>query len=163
MNKRNIRLGIFCIIFLLPALASSQECVEYHTLGDCYYDLNKDFDVYSQSKSAMMSAKDTIEFNIVFYGRKDYIFSFCTHRKFYPIHFRLIDPDTGETLYDNESDNYLESLGIGFDVTKNLIIKIDVIARRATDTEIEEYLACLGLLIQYKNYPEKQVNLKLEP
>jgi hypothetical protein len=149
------------VILLLPGIASSQECVDYHTAGDCYYDLNTDFSVYSQSKSILMSATDTIEFNIVFYGRKDYIFSFCTHRKFYPIHFRLIDPDSGETLYDNKDDNYLESLGIGFDVTRNMIIKIDVLARRASDAEIEEYLACIGLLIQYKNYPEKQVNLKL--
>ncbi|GAI39654.1 unnamed protein product, partial [marine sediment metagenome] len=121
----------------------------------------KDFDVYSQSKSALMSARDTIEFNIVFYGQKDYIFSFCTHRKFYPIHFRLIDPDTRETLYDNETDRYIESLDVGFDDTKNLIIKIDVLARKASEAEREDYLACLGLLIQYKNYPEKKLNLQL--
>ena len=149
------------LMIMIPASAASQECVDYHTLGDCSMDLRKDFEIYSQSKSAMISAKDTIEFNIVFYGRKDYIFSFCTHRKFYPIHFLLIDPDTGETLYDNKDDRYIESLGIGFDVTKNLIIRIDVLARKATEAEIEEYLGCVGLLIQYKNYPEKKVNLKL--
>ena len=155
MNKKHIRYCLSSILLLLPVIASGQDCVDYHTAGDCYYDLNTEFSVYSQSKSVFMSATDTVELNIVFYGQKDYIFSFCTHRKFYPIHFRLIDPDTGETLYDNKDDNYLESLGIGFDVTRNLIIKIDVLARRATDEEIEEYLACLGLLIQYKDYPEK--------
>ena len=99
--------------------------------------------------------------NIVFYGQKDYIFSFCTHTKFYPSHCWPIDPDTGDVLYDNEDDNFLESLGIGFDVNKSLTIKVNVVARKASPEEIEEYLGCLGLLIQYKNYPDRKVNLQM--
>ena len=84
------------------------------------------------------------------------MFSFCTHTKLYPIHFQIIDPETGDLLYDNEDDNYLESLGIGFDVTKSLTLRINVLARKATEEEIENYLGCLGLLIQYKNYPDRK-------
>ena len=158
---QKLLLALMIWVFPLAGSISAQECVEYHTVGDCTMDIQKDFQLYSQSKSATISAKDTIEFNIVFYGQKDYIFSFCTHRKFYPIHFLLIDPETGDVLYDNKDDRYLESLGIGFDVTRNLIIRINVLARKASEEEIEEYLSCVGLLIQYKNYPEKKVNLQL--
>jgi hypothetical protein len=124
-------------------------------------DRNKEYKIYSQSISAAISVTDTIEFNIVFYGQKDYICSFCTHRKFYPVNFRLIDPDTREILYDNKEDNFIESLGIGFDVSKTIIIQVIVLARKATPEEIQEYAGCIGLLLQYKNYPDKTVNLQM--
>ena len=57
--------------------------------------------------------------NVVFYGQKDYILSFCTHRKLYPVHFVLIDQQTQEVLYDNQEDEFLESLGLGFDAVNS--------------------------------------------
>lgn len=108
-----------------------------------------------------MSPLDTVEFNIVFYGQKDYILSFCTHQKMYPVHFVLIDQQTKQVLYDNKEDKYLESLGLGFDVTKSLIIKVEVLARLSTEEEIKENIGCLGLLIQYKKYPKKKVQLQM--
>ena len=147
---------------ILSAGSWAQSCVEYHKVGDCIMDRQRGFSMYSQSKSAKITAKDTIEFNIVFYGQKDYMFSFCTHRKFYPINFKILDAVTREELYDNAADNYIESLGIGFDVTKSLIIQIQVLAREATEEEIENYISCVGLLLQYKNYPERKVKLSLD-
>ncbi len=144
-----------------PVQLLSQECENHHTEGDCRYDLQRDHKLYSQSKSISLSPLDTVELNIVFYGQKDYILSFCTHKKMYPIHFVLIDQQTEQVLYDNEEDKYLESLGLGFDVTKSLIIKVDVLARESTEEEIKENVGCLGLLIQYKNYPKKKVQLQM--
>lgn len=154
-------LFIVGFLFAFPLAFFAQDCVDYHEVGDCYMDRQRGFKIYSQSKSVTISALDTIDLNIVFYGQKDYIFSFCTHTRFYPVHFQLIDPDNGNVLYDNASDRYVESLGIGFDVTKSLTIKVDLLARKATEEEIEDYLGCLGLLIQYKNYPDKKVNLQM--
>jgi hypothetical protein len=154
---------IIFIIFgfmVLPQLWS-QDCTNYHELGDCIMDRSKDYKIYSQSRSIAISHLDNVELNIVFYGQKDYIISFCTHRKFYPINFKLIDPDTQEVLYDNAQDKYIESLGVGFDVTKTLMIQIHVLARKATPEEIEGYMGCLGVLLQYMNYPEKKVNLQM--
>jgi hypothetical protein len=124
-------------------------------------DRQRGFKIYSQSKSVSISALDTIDLNIVFYGQKDYIFSFCTHAKLYPVHFQLIDPETGDVLYDNEDDRYLESVGIGFDATKSLTLRVNVLARDASDIEIRDYVGCLGLLIQYRNYPDRKVNLQI--
>lgn len=146
---------------LLPLSSLAQDCVDYHMVGDCMMDRQRGHKTYSQSKSVSMSPLDTVEFNIIFYGQKDYILSFCTHRKMYPIHFVLMDQQTKQVLYDNAEDRYIESLGVGFDVTKSLVILIDVLARRASEEEIEDYLVCLGLLIQYKNYEKKKVNLQM--
>jgi hypothetical protein len=153
---------ITAMILLSVALASqAQDCVGYHEIGDCQMDLQRGYKIYSQSKSLAVSAKDTIDLNIVFYGQKDYIFSFCTHAKFYPVHYQLIDPETEDVLYDNSNDRYIESLGIGFDVTKTLTIRVNVMARRASEEEIEQYVGCLGLLIQYRNYPDRKVQLEM--
>ena len=149
------------IWFISASVGWSQECTTYHEIGDCIMDRNKEYKIYSQSRSAVITPNDTIEFSIVFYGQKDYICSFCTHQKFYPVNFRLIDPDTREILYDNKEDNFIESLGIGFDVTRTMIIKVNVLARKATPEEIQEYAGCIGLLLQYKNYPDKKVNLQM--
>jgi len=152
---------LFVLFLIAPLSVMAQDCVDYHKLGDCMMDRQKGYKIYSQSKSVGMSPVDTVEFNVIFYGQKDYIFSFCTHAKLYPVHFVLIDPDSGDVLYDNAKDRYIESLGIGFDVTKSLTIKVDVVARKASEEEIEQYVGCLGLLIQYKNYSQKKVNLKM--
>lgn len=152
---------LFVLLLIAPLSVMAQDCVDYHKLGDCMMDRQKGYKVYSQSKSVGMSPMDTVEINVIFYGQKDYIFSFCTHAKLYPVHFVLIDPDSGDVLYDNANDRYIESLGIGFDVTKSLTIKVDVLARKASEEEIEQYVGCIGLLIQYRNYSQKKVNLKM--
>lgn len=160
--KLNGNMQVLAVLLLiLPGQLISQICDTHHLDGDCQYDIQKGYKVYSQSHSAKISAMDTIELNVVFYGQKDYIVSFCTHKNLYPIHFVLIDQQTEEVLYDNEEDKYIESLGLGFDVAKPITIRVDVIARTSTEEEIKEKIGCLGLLIQYKNYPRKRVKLQI--
>jgi hypothetical protein len=156
----NIQVLAF-LLLITPGQLKAQNCETHHLEGDCQHDIQKGYDFYSQSHSTKISALDTVEFNVVFYGQKDYILSFCTHKNLYPIHFVLIDQQTKEVLYDNEEDKYLESLGLGFDVAKPLIIRVDVIARLSTDEEITDKIGCMGLLIQYKNYSRKKVQLQL--
>ena len=149
------------LILMLPGQLISQNCDTHHLDGDCQYDLQKGYKVYSQSHSTQISALDTVEMNVVFYGQKDYVLSFCTHKNLYPIHFVLIDQQTDEVLYDNQDDKYIESLGLGYDVAKPITIRVDVIARKSTEEEIKEKLGCVGLLIQYKNYARKKVKLQI--
>jgi len=160
--KRKGQIQVLAILFLIiPGHLIAQNCETHHLEGDCISDLQKGYKTYSQSHSASISALDTIEFNVVFYGQKDYVLSFCTHSKLYPIHFILIDQQTEEVLYDNADDSYLESIGLGFDVAKPLTIKVDVLARKSSEEEIKDKVGCLGLLIQYKNYSRKKVSLQL--
>lgn len=144
---------LLVFLSIAPLALMAQDCVDYHKLGDCMTHRQKGYKIYSQSKSVSMSPTDTVEFNVIFYGQKDYIFSFCTRAMKYPVHFVVIDPDTGDVLYDNAKDRYIESLGIGFDVTKSLTVKVNVLAREAASEEIDQYASCLGLLIQYRDYP----------
>ncbi|HEC42569.1 MAG TPA: hypothetical protein ENI20_07045 [Bacteroides sp.] len=144
-------------VFLLVTIAVfSQDCVDYHRFARCKMDLQRGYKKYSQSKSAAISELDTLEFNIVFYGQKDYIFSFCTRQDLYPINFRLLDPDSRTVLYDNANDRYIESLSIGFDATRSLIVQVTVFAGRDNKGGAEADAGCIGLLLQYKNYPKEK-------
>ena len=124
-RTRNIQLLVL-LCLILPVELMSQDCNRHHIEGDCRFDLQRGYKSYSQSHSTRISPKDTVEMNVVFYGQKDYIISFCTHRKMYPVHFRIYDEQNGDLLYDNADDKYLEVLGLGFDVAKSVIIKVDV-------------------------------------
>jgi hypothetical protein len=95
-------------------------------------------------------------------NRFPYILSFCAHKKMYPIHFTLVDPESRQVLYDNTNDRYIESLGVGFDVTKSITVTIQALARTSSENEVEHSVGCVGLLIQYKNYDAKKVNLKMQ-
>ncbi len=149
-------------LFLLPLSSIAQDCVDYHLVGDCMLDRKREYKIYSQSKSISMSPLETVELNIIFYGQKDYILSFCTHKKMYPVHFVLIDPQTNLELFNNEDDYYIESVGIGFYATKPLTIRINLLARKATEEDIRDYMVCLGLLIQFKNYDKKTVDIRMQ-
>ena len=143
------------ILFSATAL-SAQDCVEYYNSTGCSLDRQRGYKIYSQSKSAPITVGDTIEFDIVFYGQKEYIFSLCTRQDLYPINFRLVDPDTQDILYDNANDRYIESLGIGFDATRSLAIQINVLANQTPVPEQGDGVGCVGLLLQYRNYRHVQ-------
>jgi hypothetical protein len=160
-NIRYLYLLILALV-IFPLNLIAQDCVNYHELGDCMLDKQRGYKVYSQSKSVSMNPLDTVELNIVFYGQKDYILSFCAHKKMYPIHFTLVDPESRQVLYDNTNDRYIESLGVGFDVTKSITVTIQALARTSSENEVEHSVGCVGLLIQYKNYDAKKVNLKMQ-
>ncbi len=138
---------------LVPLQIWPQECTDYHELGDCIMDRDRAYKKYSQSKSVLITIHDTVELNIIFYGQKDYILSFCADKLLYPVHFWFKDPSTGEVLYDNSQDKYIGSLNIGFEVTKPLNVMLNVVGKTAVNKDLNKYTGCVGLLIQYKDYP----------
>ena len=147
---------IFILAFLyllVPLQIWSQECTNYHELGDCIMDRDRAYKKYSQSKSVLITIHDTVELNLIFYGQKDYILSFCTDKLLYPVHFWFKDPSTGEVLYDNSQDNYIGSLNIGFEAMRPIKVQMNVLGKTAGNKDLNNYTGCVGLLIQYKDYP----------
>ncbi len=144
------------LLLISTAVLFGQDCVDYHRFSGCNMDRQRGYKIYSQSKSAVISVQDTIEFNIVFYGQKDYVFTFCTRQDLYPINFRLFDADSRNVLYDNANDRFIESLGIGFDATRSVTIQLNVLAGNARPSELENDVGCIGLLLQYRNYPKSE-------
>ena len=147
-------LTLHFFLFGFSALLLSQDCETSFKIGDCRMDLQKKYNIYSSSKGMPITTRDTIELNVVFFGQKEYIFTFCTDKELYPIHFRIIDSESGSLIYDNTEDRYIESLGVGFDVARNLTFQINVLGKSKDTADLQDRSGCLGVLFQYKNYDE---------
>ena len=139
------------IVFVFSSMnVNGQDCVDFYKLGDCKLDVQKPFEVFGQSRSDMIGVGHTLKYNIIFYGKKEYLVSFCTTKDYYPVHFKLIDPVPEDVLYDNQDDEYLESVGFGVEKTRQFTIEMSILGGKATDEEIEDYFTCIGMLIQGK-------------
>jgi len=137
-------------ITAIPFL-SAQDCPDFLDSPFCTMNRQRGYRPYSQSKSVYVALNDTVELNIVFYGQKDYILSFCSIREFFPVNFRLLDPSSRKIFYDNVEDKYIESLQVGFETTKSVIVQFVAIGDKNITGNRRNPKDCIGLLIQYRN------------
>ncbi len=151
---RKIQLSLF--LLLVSSFAFGQVCLNFHRIGDCRKDIKHTFRYYSQSRSDLIKYGHSAEYNLIFYGNKEYIVSFCTLKNFYPVHFKLVDELTEQVLYDNKEDDYLESIGFAVENTKMIMIEVEILAYKASDNEIEEQYPCLGMFIQFRESETKE-------
>lgn len=143
---KNIKLIIFAVILLSTNLSFGQDCSDFHEFNCTFADWTY---FYSrQSKSALFQKGQKSELRFIAYGNEDYFVSVCTHRKFAPIHFRIFeDNDTKDLLYDNASEEYINTVSFSNNRTRKLIIEVKVPeTAEASDSEKK----CVGVLIQFK-------------
>jgi len=150
MTNRKKILVLLLLIMVFSGMGFGQFCTDFQNTGDCRKDMIPSFRYYSQSRSDIIKVGFSVRYDVVFYGKREYMISFCTMKNFYPVHFKLIDGISEELLYDNKEDDYLESIGFALEKTKHMRIEIEILAHRASDKEIEEYYPCIGMLIQFK-------------
>ena len=147
---RKIQISLF-LLFASASIGFGQMCMDFHRTNDCRTDLVPFFKYYNQSRSDLIKVGYTVKYSLVFYGDKEYMVSFCTHKNFYPVNFKLVDETSGQVLYDNKEDEYVESIGFAVEKTKLLQVEVEILAHRASDKEIEEDYPCIGMLIQVKD------------
>lgn len=147
MKKFNIVLLIFT---LLSLNSFSQKCAKFEQWGDCRT-IIKDYSTYLQPQRISIGINDTLNFNIVFEGNKDYILSFCAKNIYYPIKVRMLKSETKEELYNNSVDDYPTSIGFGFYRTQSLIIEISLIANKlGIYKEQSKDTVCVGMIMHCK-------------
>ena len=110
----------------------------------------------SQSKSSYLEANKTYKFQMTLFGNMDYRIMFCTERKFYPIHYIITEKDTGIQLYDNEQDDYVESIGVSIENTTIVIVEVTLLAKDAKFEDFGQNRACLGGPILYRRIPKSR-------
>lgn len=131
---------------LLPLLAHSQDCTDYHQYHCLYADYT--FFYSRQSKSALFRPGQSSELKIVAYSGEDYYIAVCAHRKFGDVHFRILEDTPGrKVIYDNANDNYAESITFTNEVTRNLIIEVSV--PEGEDKSANDR-RCVGVVIQFR-------------
>ena len=105
--------------------------------------------MYHQSTSLSAFANKTVKAKLTLLGNREYLITLCTEKRFYPIHYKIIDEKEDKVLYDNQQDDYLESIGFILDRTRNVIIEAEALAEKAK-LEDRVYPKCIGIYIQYR-------------
>lgn len=147
---------ILILLFSISTVLFSQNCNNYHKkfTSDCRGAGDKEWIYYSQSKSALVEKDRAVTLRVIFYGDNEYSLSLCTVSNLYPIHFKLIDVETKEVLFDNSTDDYINIVQFGVENTKSMDIEITAIGKLDLDETIESRIGCLGVLIMWRNAPD---------
>jgi len=162
MKKITSTLILFC---LFSAFCYSQECSDYHNNSkfvNCRKCINSNYRIYIKQKHVQINLKDTLTYNVVLNGGRDYIISFCADQLYYPLHIRLLNPKTKEVLYDNSKDDYIPSIGVGILYTQNLILELILEPLKSKQHLIKpDDKICVGMILQWKKLLSKSNKIYL--
>ena len=151
MKLRRSQLGL--LIFLLPLFSASKEaCIDFYECGACRPENSRDFEIHGLSRSALLEIGQPSSFDIKLYEGRDFIITCCTQRAYYPIRMRLLD-DNMEVLYDNQIDDYIESVGFTLDETQTITIEATLLAEDISPDYFDENRSCTGVLIMWRKTP----------
>lgn len=148
MTTKYLLIFITFLLISIPAMVvKAQDCTDYHEFNCTFADWTY---FYSrQSKSALFQRGQTSQLKIIAYGGEDYFVSVCTHRKFAPIRFKIFEDNENKTLlYDNISEEYINTVSFSNNRTRKLIIEVTV--PEAKGDENVEDKKCVGVLLQFK-------------
>lgn len=146
---------MFILFFLVSINSIGQDCDRFNRWAECRPRIN-DYTIYLQPKSIAIGINDTLTFNVVFEGNRDYILSFCANKLYSPIHVKLLNLGTRKLIYDNATDDYPESIGIGFYKTQTIIVKISLMADLLGDEKLDRYdIVCVGMIMHWRKISSK--------
>lgn len=150
----NLSIALSFVLFVSNT-TNAQLCSDFHKSSSCASKAsNEGFQPYGQSKSGMIEINKTFQYKIVLYGDRDHVFALCTEAGYYPIHYRIINAQTKEVIYDNESDEYIESVGFTNDYTQTVILEITVLAKSIDPKDAYDTRACVGINILWRKVPK---------
>lgn len=151
MKKVTVYL-ILGLLFVSSGLqAQRDECRKFHLYGECRQYSGAKFEYDGQSRSNIIGVGDQLIYSIVLYGEKQYRLYFCTSDYFKPIHIELMNGETGELMYDNKSDDYIDNLTLNIEKTQRIKVSVEIMAKDMSEEEKMEYFGCIGMLVHEKN------------
>jgi hypothetical protein len=147
--------ALFILFFIFPVKrVNAQYCDRFHETSACRLANDGSFRPYGQSKSAMVEIKKTFEYKLVLYGEKDFKIGVCTEEGFGPVHFKIINARSNIVLYDNITDDYIESVGFTNDFTQSVIIEITILAEEVQPEDAYDTRVCVGVNILWRKAPK---------
>jgi len=102
------------------------------------------------TKHVSIGIIDTLTYNVVFTGNRDYIISFCADQNYYPLNIKLFESETKRQLYDNATSDYKESIKVRISNTQNIIIELTLMADKADSNKISKNSVCVGMILQWR-------------
>lgn len=145
---------ILAPLLLISLLSVEQNCYKFHESVGCRVKNTIDFKPFGQSRSAVVEAGKTYQYQVVFFGGYDYKIGICTEKGFGPIHIKIINKQDQTVFYDNLDDDYVESVGFSNEVTKNAILEITITASEMEFNDIGDNRVCLGIAIYWHKIPK---------
>jgi hypothetical protein len=144
----------FAVCMLLFSGICAQPCLEYYKNARCFIHRPKEFKQYGQARAATVIVGDTNKFEVVLYGQKDYIVTVCAEIGFKTLHFRIVNKQTRELIYDNISDDYNQTIGFTMEKTQNVIIELTILSDPALNMDPKTYRVCAGVQILWRKVPK---------
>ncbi len=139
------------LLFVSSGLhAQRDECRKFHLYGECRQYSGAKFKYDGQSRSNIIGVGDQLIYSLVLYGEHQYKLYFCTSDYFKPVHIVLLDGETGETMYDNKADEYIDNLTLNIEKTQRVKVSVEIMAKDMTEEDKLEYFGCLGMLVHSK-------------
>jgi len=156
MKKYIISIVFTAFVFYLSAVntAQAQNCYRFIETSQCRLASDGGYKPYGQSKSAVLELNKTFEYKLVLYGEKDFKIGVCTEKGFGPVHYKIINARTKDVLYDNITDDYIESIGFTNDYTQSVIIEITVLAEDVEPEDAYDIRVCVGVNILWRKAPK---------
>lgn len=108
----------------------------------------------SQSKSGLLEANKEYLYEVMLLRKKDYKFIFCTEEEFKPVHFVIMEKESGKVYFDNSTDEYVETIGFTTDEGIVLTIKVTLLAIDNKFKDFSDNRGCLGMPIRYRQIPK---------
>lgn len=151
MMKMN-KLLLICFFMFLGFYSYSQRCEEYYSSKSCRPGPHevKDMILSSQSRGVELEARKTYTFRMTLFGSMDYRIVFCSHKRYLPVHYVIKEVETGNVLYDNKDDTYVESIGFTMENTTIVNVDVTLLAEETEFDDLRQNRACFGLPIYYR-------------
>lgn len=152
---------IFILIGLLSASGHSQVCNDYNNFTqfvNCRKCINSYYKIYMEPKHTSVAINDTLKYNVVFQGNRDYIISFCADQIYYPLNIRLFEPITKRKLYDNTSGDYKQSIKVGINNTQNILVEVIFLADQVNKNKAINKNACVSFIMQWRKLKKNRIN-----
>jgi hypothetical protein len=148
---------IYLLLFIMSFAAYNygQNCSGFHKDMACRIRDTEGFKPFSQSKSATVEAGLVYKFQVVVFGGYDYKMGLCKLKGFGHIHLRILNADDQSVMYDNESDNYVETVGFSNEKTKNIILEITVLKDKKESKDVWGTRTCLGIAMYWHKTPKE--------
>jgi len=154
MNIAKVIPGLI-LIFIFSVNINGQPCKGFHESKDCfvYIPEGRNFQQYSQAKSALTSVGQKTTYKVVLFGGKDYILGVCAEGGYRPIHFRIIDSQTKKVLYDNKDYDYIDSFNFMVQRTQPLDIEVQILENNKIPVKKDKM--CVGIEILWSPIVKK--------
>ena len=144
------------VSFLLgvPAIGTfAQQCKGFYKSSRCFVRDSKEFKQYGQARSAAVEVGETYRLNAILYGQKDFIVSVCAEQGYKPLHFRIINTENKEVLYDNADDSYNLYVGFAVEKTKSVVVELTILTDKVENKDPTHDRVCIGVQIVWRKIP----------